>query len=532
MAYANWLAGLVMVLWLAFATNAGSQSIGTLEVGSDAAQAAEEARRAAAAAPAPAQTPQPAAPPSFLLRRIEIGSSALLPSADIQTVVSRWEGRRVTRTALSELLSELQALYGSRSLGLAQPVLVAVNPESGHIRIDLFEPRVGSFRSLDPAVSDAYLSYRLRLDPDRPLDTRVLAARLDRLSLSDDIRIDSTLEPGEAPDLVDLSVGLSGAPARAGSLIFDTFGRETTGPERVSLTYGWRSLTGWNDPFSVSATLFRGGYNAAMSYARVVNPDGARMIVSLDQGKTRTLSAPEVRNRTWGMEAGLSVPLLLQDRYRLGAALSVLNFAETGTIVGVPSFSQAGQGLRFALSGQVQGADWLMSASTSMTALRWEDRMVGLSQSSKLLGVSFAAARRVAPVVLSIQGSAQIADSPAPARMRFSAAGPGAVRGYHRTVVSDDSGYFARIQVEAAEPLALGEHLTGRPYAFFDAGRVYARVGGRHVAGFAPSSAGIGASFGLGRSAMLDVFLARQLTTAPGNARRETVLSVSVPFRF
>lgn len=531
---ADRLAGLLALVWLALAPQAGAQGIGGLAGGSDAAQAAEEARRAAEAEAAAAPvTTQPASRPAFfVLRRVETGPSGLLPAAELDTVARRWEGRRVTRASLSDLLGEVQALYDARGLGLAQPVLAAVNPASGIVRIDLIEPRVGRIRSLDPTVSDAYLAYRLRLAAGRPLDTGTLAARLDRLSLGDDMLIETVLEPGTGPGEVDLSIGLSGAPARGGSVIFDNNGRSTTGKERLTFAYGWRSLTGWNDPLVGSVTVFEGGGTAALSYARVVHPDGARVVVALDYGKTRTLTAPVVENRTWGFEGGLSLPLILESRRRLGAGLSVLQFGETGSTAGVPTLSQAGRGLRLSFSGQWQGDDWVMSASTSVTAVDWEDRLAGTSQGFSALGLSFAAARRIEPVVLSIQASAQIADGTAPARLRFSAAGPGAVRGYDDTGGSDDSGYFARLQIEAADPFRFGNGFSARPYAFVDGGRLYARVGGAHVAGFAPASVGVGATVGLGRRASLDVFLAHQLTAVPGTGRRETVLMVTAPFRF
>ncbi len=525
-------AGLLLALCLALPTQGMAQGVGGLQGGSDAAQAAEEARRAAEAAAPPVRAQPAPRSAFFVLRQVETGPSGLLPAAELDTVARRWEGRRVTRASLSGLLAEVQALYDARGMGLAQPVLAEVNTGSGTVRITLVEPRVGRIRSLDPAVSDAYLAYRLRLDAGRPLDTGALATRLDRLSLGDDLLIETVLEPGAAPAEIDLSIGLAGAPARGGSVIFDNLGRTTTGKERLTFAYGWRSLTGWNDPLVASMTVFEGGGTAAVSYARVVHPDGARFVLALDYGKTRTLNAPVVENRTWGFEAGLSVPLLLEARRRLGAGVSVLQFGETGSTAGVPTLSQAGQGLRLSLSGQMQGDDWVMSASTSVTAVDWDDRLAGTAQGFSALGLSFAAARRIDPVVLSIQASAQIADGPAPARLRFSAAGPGAVRGYDETGGSDDSGYFARLQIEAADPFRLGRGVTARHYAFLDGGRLYARVGGAHVARFSPASAGLGTSFGLGNRASIDVVLARQLTAVPGTGRRETVLMVTAPFRF
>jgi hemolysin activation/secretion protein len=528
------LAVLAAVFWLGTALHAGAQGLGALTGSDEAAQAAQEALRAAQQAEEPAAraAPRPTAPASFQIRQLRIGPSGLLPASDLQRIVETWQGRRITRAGLGGLLNDIQALYAAREIGLAQAVIAAVDTRSGIVEVTLSEPRIGRLRSQDAAVSDAYLAYRLQVDPAAPLDTRVFAARLERLSLTDDLRLDTVLDRGASADLVDISVGMTGAPARAGLVSLDNFGRMSTGRERLTLAHEWRSLTGWNDPLALSLVMFRGGYNAALSYARVVHPDGARLVVSVDYARTRTLTAPVVTNRAWGLEAGVALPLLLTEQNRLGASLTALSFRESGTTAGVPTLSQRGHGVRLSVTGQAQRTDWVASASASLTAVTWQDRLAGTSDSFRALGLSFAAARRLAPVVLSMQVSGQIANAPAPARLRFSAAGPGAVRGYDATGASDDSGYFIRLQVDAADPVALGASVTARPYAFLDHSRTYARIGGTHVAAASLASAGVGASLQFGRSAQLDIQLVRQLRPAPGATKRRNVLMLAAPLRF
>lgn len=508
-----------------------------------AAAEAEEARdgaQPAAARPVGSSSAAPRQPrlaaPRLALLSVGFTPSSYLDEAELAGIRDAWLGRVVDMAGLDGLAAAVDALYRDKGIAFAHAAIGTLDAAAGHVTIALVEARLGAVSYETAGVSPAYLDYRLGLKQGDLADNRLIQQRLERLSLTDGVQMNADFRPG-APGVVDLVITPAEQPLLSGFASTDNFGKKSTGKERFSAGVTVRSLTGWNDPLSVSGALTRGSQSASVSYSRVVHPLGTRLTAFVEGARSTTLGVPVTRNRSFSGEIGFNHPFVMRPDLRLTGSVSVLGFGERGSISGAPLVEQDGYGVRLGASQFLNGAGWFVATGQTLTALRWRDDITGAHGLGHVsLQANVAAAHALgADYLVSLQAAGQIAfDGNTPAKFSFGVAGPAAVRGYDQDVSSSDSGFYARTQIERSTPLALGiEDVAVRPFIFADIGRSYEHSGGAYRALDFLASAGIGASVGIGRHLSGDIFVAKPLLDANGfdaSGRYEVRVGLTVSF--
>jgi hemolysin activation/secretion protein len=427
----------------------------------------------AAAAPGDGARQPRAVVSRIVLRTIAFSPSEYLSDAELDAVRQGFLGRSVALADLGGLVGVVDALYRDRGILLARAVPSRIDVSQGRVSIELQEARIGRITSSGADhISQRYIAYRLGMAEGDLADNRLVDERVLRLSLTDGMPIEAEFSAGAMPGIVDLGLTLSRQKPVSVFASVDTFGKEATGVMRGTAGLTIHSLTGWNDPLSLSGTVTEGSLSGSVGYSRAVHPLGTRLSVAADASSSQTLAAPVTRNQSYGVEVGLAHPFVVRPDMRLQASVSAIGFAETGTIRGAPLVDQHGYGGRLGASQIFNGQGWFAAFGQTVTGIGWYDGIVGGARIDHVaLGGNAAGAIGLgAHHSFAVQVVGQLAlNARAPAKYRLTVAGPSGVRGYDQDVSSGDSGVYLRAQLERLSPLPIGiDHVDVRPFAFAD----------------------------------------------------------------
>ncbi len=484
--------------------------------------AAALARLAAQGATTSAVAPPAAAPVAraFLLRRVLFQApSGYFDDETLERAVAPLIGTRLRVSEAALVAEAINALYQKAGVELALARVVGVDPGAGSVTIDLFEARLGVIRASAPRIRSEYLLMRLALKSGALADTRHIARRVERLWLTDGLAAEVAFSPGAAPGLADITARFAAPPPVQASLRLDNYGSPSTGLARLSFSARFNSLTGWNDPLSLDASLSQGTRSVTLSYARVLSPQGGRLNASLLHQSSLSQGVPAVASRTDSVQIGYSLPLVLEAGRSLTPSLNFEAFGKQTTTAGIPTADQSGWMLSFALSGTASGAGRQVSASLGLIGGRYDDGMLAST------GIAYAALTASGQgrwalgerAVLSLSGGAQLAlSADMPARAGFSVTSPDTVPGYDAGLSEGDGGYWLRAELAAARPLSVaGVDLY--PYALAAFGQAYDRsIGGGWSGQGLASAIGGGITGQIGGNGSLDFQIARSLTSVLG----------------
>lgn len=497
---------------------------------------AAEAAAAAAAAQAEVQpAPAPVLPPQRV-RSIRLGASEYLPAARIEAATRPFVGQVLDNRTLEALLGALGGLYDAEGIALATPVIEAVDGARGEVRVGFVEARLGQVRARSETVSDAYLAYRLNIPSGALADNRAIAERLERLTATDGMLLDADFAPGAAPGETDLVITAEAGPPVTTTVSLDSYGSRSNGRYRLGVNTRIASLTGFNDPLTLGATLREGAVNLSLGYGRVVHPDGTRLSLSLEAGRTRNLLGTDLRGRTFFAGVGVSHPMIATAESTLSANGLVQYFREDSTLVGVRTLDQRGWVLSLGVSGSRLGDLWAVAGGADLQVGRYTDHVADETRSFSAVTVN----GEVSHVLfggrttgsLSMSGQLALRDA-MPAPYAFTVTSAFAVRGYPSGALSGDSGLWVRGQIEAREAFRPGNGQVALvPFAFIDAGVAYDRDGGSHVSRGRAGSAGFGTSFGFGGATSGEIFVARPLRDLPGQVRNRLWVEAGLRHRF
>lgn len=497
---------------------------------------AAEAAAAAAAAQAEAQAASTPAPAPARVRSIRLGASEYLPATTIEATARPFVGQVLDNRTLAALLDALGRLYDAEGIALATPVIEAVDAARGEVRVGFVEARLGQVRARSETVSDAYLAYRLNLTSGALADNRVIAERLERLTATDGMLLDADFAPGAAPGETDLVVAAETGPPVATTVSLDSYGSSGSGRYRLGVNTRIASLTGFNDPLTLGVTLREGARNLSLGYGRVVHPDGTRLSLSLEAGRTRNVQGTDLRGRTLFVGAGLSHPVIATAEGTLSANALVQHFREDSTLVGVRTLDQRGWVVSVGVSASRFGDLWALAGGADLQVGRYTDHVADESRRFSALSVNGEVSHALfggrAMGSLSMSGQLALRES-MPAPYAFTVTSAFAVRGYPSGALSGDSGLWVRGQIEAREAFRPGAgQIALVPFAFIDAGVAYDRDGGSHVSRGRAGSVGLGASFGFGGATSGEVFVARPLRDLPGHVRNLLWVEAGLRHRF
>ncbi|WP_374319344.1 ShlB/FhaC/HecB family hemolysin secretion/activation protein [Aquabacterium sp.] len=449
-------------------------------------QLRERAQRKQIEEPVQNQLPEPAVPKAaapgathFVVKTVKFTPSEILSQAELASLASQVEGKDLDMNGLRQFVDTVNKFYRQKGVVTAQAVLPAQDVTSGVLQIRLVEGHVGQvLLSGNTSTRDSYLLNRLGLQSDDLVDLKQLEASLVRFNRTNDVQMQAQLKPGQRFATTDLAVNVSEPPAQSLRLSVDNLGTSSTGSNRLTLAYQHRSLLGWRDSLSLSATKSVGTTSLAFSYGVPFNTSGGRVSVGYNIDRTSiehgSLKSLNITGRSESANISARQPLLVDTNSELDLVGAAKQRTTTNWIDGVTMQKVDTKGLDLGLEGQWfdNHASWfgsfthsVVSASTPDTAQYNIERASLRHQRELENGLTF-----VGNVTLQVSS-----DKLLPSSEQFFLGGEGSVRGYASGVYSGDSGMVLNLELHHSVMLPGASSVDGLStsgFLFLDHGRV------------------------------------------------------------
>jgi hemolysin activation/secretion protein len=459
------------------------------------------------------------APLTFVLKDIIFTSSGYLTDEELAALKTQLTGRRYRADDLQSILDQVTRLYAARNIALAQPLLTSVDPVNGVVEIELFEARLGAIGFASSNAREQYYRWRLGVQEGDLADNRILDERLRRISATDGVQFDAGFNPGAERGFTDLKTKVKEPANFSGSVTADNYGTESKGQARVIGTARIASLTGWNDPLTVSLSGSEGSVGISTAYGRVIRPSGTLLSVSAGYDWSETIIAPVTRSDAFYGELALSEPVILEQNRRLLLNGSATYFDEKSLIGAVPIVDQDGFFVGLGATASWTGGNVSFVSTNGVRFAWYKNAILGEDLLSLVLSGDTTLGYKVGPsTTATLRGAWQLAlNDPAPSRLDFTVASPFAVRGYPVGLEGGGSGYFVRAQIEhAISANHLPDGFSLSPFAFVDIGEAFDLVGNAQIGQDFMASAGVGMSASFARRGFVEAFIAKPLVDAAG----------------
>lgn len=290
--------GPVSLAALALATSAQAQSIGLPYNAGDALRESELARREAPPAPKPQSIlPQFAEPrlsipgnEKLLVRRFEVEApSGLIPLDETQTVLARYENRKLTLNEIYDAADQITNLYRTHGYIVAKAYVPEQDARGGTLRIKLI---VGSRAAvtlqnnslvdsgllqgvIDHALASSAYLHKEEIERAMLLISDLPGAGFPRIAVS----------PGKQPETSDLNFVTPEVPRYEAYVLGDNYGYPYTGRLRMSGAVTVNSPLGWGDRLSLFGLLTQNTElsNWRAAYSFPIGLDGLRAEISAFQ---------------------------------------------------------------------------------------------------------------------------------------------------------------------------------------------------------------------------------------------------------
>jgi hemolysin activation/secretion protein len=244
--------------------------------------------------PAPSVAAQPGVEAvRFMVREIRFTKSEILSADELEAVAQEFRGRELSLADLQKLAARINELYKRKGVVTAQAVVPPQDVTTGVVTIRLVEGRLGKVRIKgNDSTDDSYVTARLGLKPEELMDLATLEAALVRFNRINDAQLRVELAPGERFATTDLSVLMTEPPRHDLRLTYDNMGSAATGRERSGISYLNRSVLGFRDDLSISATRARGQFSRSVSYGFAFNTWGGRASLGYFDDQTAIKNGP------------------------------------------------------------------------------------------------------------------------------------------------------------------------------------------------------------------------------------------------
>lgn len=190
---------------------------------------------------------------SFEVTGFKVTGNTVISTANIQERLNVLKGKKLTLDQLRAAADQIGDYYRSKGYLIARAYIPAQQITGGIVEIQIIEGRRDKIKlktNGDPIVNTGvqvdFIGNAI------PANAVISEAELERalLLLSDtpgvsDVK--SSLEPGAAPGTSDINVTTTSGPRYFASMDVDNFGSRYAGSDRLGITAGVNSLTGYGD---------------------------------------------------------------------------------------------------------------------------------------------------------------------------------------------------------------------------------------------------------------------------------------------
>jgi hemolysin activation/secretion protein len=496
----------------------------------------EELRRAERAAPprpavpgatstAPEPVPEaPILPGKVLLKEVLFSPSELLSDGELRALAQPYLGRDVSSQDLNAFLRAIQALYLSKGVTTAVPVLPQQDLRSGKLRVLLVEGRLGAIKVEGASgVDPAWVGQWFDLAAGSVIRPEELERRLGLFNAASDFAAQAAYVPGAEFGRSDLLVRV---PERPNVQVWGLVDMPDVGSSRrSSVIAGLRvqPLGVHGGRFDAMAIVGADAATLSLAASVPLGHQGWRLGASASGSRSRTSykstqpGTPDLvihgTSSSVAVELGRQVPISARQLLLLSG--SAMQIKSRSTISGSVLSDRAVDKLTLAAStdwpadepGEVSPA----SLRAAVTTARGPVNTYGFAEVAGMF-----AQRLGAPggPLLRVNGQARLAAHDTPDVIdAWLAGGSNSVRGFDTGTVMGERGYA--VETAVYQPITVQGLEATELYVFADHARVQNDGGSRRIA-----SAGAGVQFQLNRHLAVDATLTRQTAVFQGDRTR------------
>lgn len=319
---------------------------------------------------------------SVRVERFGISGNTLVPTADIDAVLTPFVGRTLDFRQLTEAADAVTNLYRRRGWLLALAYLPEQQIRDGKVEIAVLEGRLGKLQlgsvdeGLDRGFAQAAASWHLA--EGQAVGEANLVRNLLVINDQPGLAVNAEVRPGSAVGSADVTVDVHRlGPNLRGSVVLDNHGSRFTGRGRLGATVSALNLLGRGDQLDLLAlgTQSNGQQSGLAAYSLPVHASGTRLGVSISGVKYEIVDSGlrdlDANGSAWSGQLALDQPLSRQLDYALGLRLL---FVHKGLRDRVDAFQQRNDrhidAVQLGLRGQWRPAglpgavtDWSVSAT-------------------------------------------------------------------------------------------------------------------------------------------------------------------------
>ncbi|PKO69497.1 MAG: hypothetical protein CVU22_04790 [Betaproteobacteria bacterium HGW-Betaproteobacteria-16] len=500
-----------------------------------AARMQDELRRADKAAPPPPVAPRatPTVPPQVpeaptlagkvLLNEVLYSPSELLDEAELRAMAQPYLGREVSSQDLNAFLRSIQALYLSKGIETAVPVLPQQDLRSGTMRVLLVEGKLGAVKVEGASgVDPAWVGQWFDLAAGSVIRPEALERRLGVFNVASDFAAQAAYVPGAEFGRSDLLIRV---PAPAAGQVWGLVDMpDTRSSERSSVIAGYRlypvGLRGGRVDLMTIASSNATTLSVAGSLP--LGHQGWRLGGSATASRSRSTfestdsDIPDLvihgDSSSVAVELGRHLSISAQQLMLLTASVSQLKSRSTigGEVLSDPTVDR----LTLAAStewpaqrGEVSPA----SLRTSITTARGSVNDYSFAEVAGMLATRLGAS---GGPLLRVNGQARVGSNNTPDVVdAWLAGGSNSVRGFDSGSLVGERGYA--MQLALYQPVTVKGLEATEVYLFADQAEVY--IGGSH---HRIAAAGAGLQFQVNRHLAVDATVARQTAGFQGARTR------------
>lgn len=451
----------------------------------------------------------------FQVNRIEVVGSTIFTPEEFAVITDPFVGKELSFTELLQVKDAVTKLYTDQGYVTTGALITPQTVEDGVIKIQVIEGSLEEIQvSGNRRLSSKYISDRIRLGADKPLNVPRLLEKLQLLRLNPRIQnLSAELQTGTRLGSNILQVEVAEADTFQLTTTLDNGRSPSVGSFRRGVDLQETNLLGLGDTLSVGYANTDGSNTINFNYTLPINAQNGTVSFGLNQGWNQVIEEPfsvlDIQSNTLSYELSYRQPLLQKPTQELAIGLS-FSRQESQTELGIDNIGP------FKLS---PGAD--SQGRTNISALRFfqeytqrSNEYVFAARSQFSLGVGWFDAnlsedepdsrffawrgqgqwvRQLAPDTLFlVKGDVQVAANSLVPLEQFGLGGQLSVRGYRQDTLLTDNGLL--LSAEFRLPIVRVPQIAGilQLTPFIDVGT------GWNVNGENPSSSTlIGTGLGL-----------------------------------
>ena len=209
-------------------------------------------------------------------------SSAFLTEDELDAIKSKYLGKRVDFSEISELVRDVNDLYAEKGIVTAAAVLPPQKLSDGDLKVQLVEGQLGKVALVGGnTIRNGYII----------CIRNTFANDLNFFNKTNQAQLRLLLRPGAAFGVTDIVLGITEPKERELQVFLDNEGTKSTGEPEGSAFYRHYGVLGIDDTFSVYGTYAEGSKSGTARYDVPISPWGTRLTLGYTQSQTKVVES-------------------------------------------------------------------------------------------------------------------------------------------------------------------------------------------------------------------------------------------------